>query len=81
MKLKCRFGIPQHGWLPIFITCDDFQNEMKVSDMPVNSVDMLIQALSRILDGVDSKVWWHLKPANYTLDFVPQEVGGYNYSI
>jgi len=81
MKLKCKLGVPQHGWLPILLTYGDFRLEMDVSDVPVNSVDLLVHSLSRVIDGLESDVWWHLEPASYTFSFSPKEMDKFSFGV
>ena len=69
MKLKCRFGVPEHGWLLVQVLAGDYTLEMDVSDVPVNPIDQLIESLCRVLYGMESEVWWHLEPASYYFSF------------
>jgi len=56
MKLKCKLGIPQHGWLHVLVTIDKFRLEMDVSDVPVNPIDILMSSLSRALHKFESEL-------------------------
>ena len=81
MKVKCKFGMPHHGWLPVKVTIGDFTLEFEASDVPVNPVDLLSASLLRALNGLESEVWWHLEPASYYFTFTPIEAGQYLLAI
>ena len=61
--VNIRFGIPEHGWLPVVIDSGDFILELDVSDVPVNPLDGLCGALTRVLQGESAGMGWHLEPA------------------
>lgn len=69
MKLKCKFGVPHHGWLPVLITCNGFELEFEASAVPVNPINILIYALSKAIDRIDSELEWHLEPSAYRFNF------------
>jgi hypothetical protein len=71
MKLKCKFGEPHHGWLPLKITAGEFQLDVEISDIPKNPVDDLVSGLEAAFGGLDFEVWFHLEPASYYLRFIP----------
>lgn len=81
MKLKCRFGEPLHGWLPIEISAGDFRFEDTLSKVPENPVDGLVYALGRAVDGLEAEVWLNLEPASYYLRFLPLEGDRYDLRI
>jgi len=81
MKLKCKFGKPHHGWLPVKLTAGDYNLEMDVSDVPVDPIYILISSLHRALNGLESEVWWHLEPASYYFYFEPEENGEVKFLI
>lgn len=69
MKLKVKFGTPHHGWLPVEITQNDFELQFEASDVPVNPIDQLIEGLLRVINNLESEVWWHLEPPSYYFNF------------
>jgi hypothetical protein len=71
MKLKCKFGVPDHGWLQLNLSVDGFDLDIEISDVPLNSIDALVSALDCTFDGLEAEVWLHLEPASYYLCFVP----------
>ena len=81
MKVKCKFGVPHHGWLPVKITIGDFTLEFEASDVPANPVDLLTASLLRSLHGLESEVWWHLEPASCYFTFTPIQAEQYLFSI
>ena len=81
MKLKCKFGIPHNGWLPVTVTKDDFLLEFEASDVPTNPMGLLIPSLSRALSGFESEVWWHLEPTSYYFNFAPTATNQFSLSI
>lgn len=81
MKIKCKFGVPHHGWLPVKVTVGDFYLEMEASDVPVNPINILISSLTRTLSGFESEVWWHLEPASYYFSFASEGEDNYKFTI
>ncbi|MCM8529158.1 MAG: hypothetical protein NE327_21730 [Lentisphaeraceae bacterium] len=79
--LKCKFGVPHHGWLTVEVTKGDFHLEMDSSDVPVDPVQHLVLALYKILKGIDSEVWWNLEPAGYYWYFTKLEDNRYQIKI
>jgi hypothetical protein len=71
MKVKCKFGVPNHGWLQFVFSVDAFELDIDISDVPMNPIDALVSALLCALDGLDAEVWLHLEPGGYHLRFVP----------
>ena len=67
--IKINFGKPEYGWLPVTLVTKDYNLDMDVSDVPVDPVQLLIDALSKALSGVDGEVWWHLEPNGYYFTF------------
>ena len=68
-KIKLRLGKPQNGWLPVQFKADNFEVSFEASDVPVDPIDQLCDALALALKGIDSEVWWHLEPAGYYFSF------------
>ncbi|MEO9898557.1 MAG: hypothetical protein ABJD13_08320 [Paracoccaceae bacterium] len=69
MTLKCKFGKPQHGWLPVELLLDDEVLELNVSDVPVNPINCLILGLDRTINGLHDEIFFHLEPDGYYLCF------------
>ena len=57
------FGIPEHGWLPVEIKEQNYSLLLDASDVPVNPLDELCNALISIAHGGNADVNWHLEPA------------------
>jgi hypothetical protein len=75
MKLKCKFGEPHYGWLPVKLTAGDYTLEMDVSDVPVDPIYILILSLHRALNGLESEIWWHLEPVSYYFILSQKKLG------
>jgi hypothetical protein len=71
-SLRVAFGKPEHGWLPVSIRLGEKLLEFDASDVPVNPVDELVEALLAVTDGHPKTVWWHLEPLGYYCYFTPQ---------
>ena len=80
-KLKIRFGIPHHGWLPVHLKVNKFEFNIEASDVPVNPVNILIEALTRVIHELKSEVWWFLEPAGYYFSFEPLADGNVQFTI
>jgi hypothetical protein len=68
-KVKLRFGEPEHKWLPVHISIDDFLLEFEASSIMQNPVEQLIEALVLVTQGVDAEVVWYLEPQEYIFKF------------
>jgi len=70
-KIKVDFGVPEHGWLPINLNYIDFDLALYVSDVPVDPMLQLSDALIQICKGVNQpdSIIWHLEPYCYYLKF------------
>ena len=75
MRLKCKFGEPKYGWLPVHIQVDDFELEMVASDVPVSPIALLQHAVWCVHEGREYEVWWHLEPESYYFEFTPMPDG------
>lgn len=66
-KIKINFGVPDNGWLLMNFQCEDYQLECIVSDVPINPVLQLLDALILLHKGVPNpdKIIWHLEPYCY----------------
>ncbi|WP_428529062.1 hypothetical protein [Roseibium sp.] len=77
MGLKCKFGAPHFGWLPIQITIDDFQLQTNISCIPENSIDVLISTMLGAMDGVKAEVQLNVESSLYYIQFAPLEDAKY----
>lgn len=69
MSLKCRFGEPEHGWLPVELLLDEQVLKLDVSDVPADPIYCLILGLDRTINGSQDEVFLHLEPDGYYLCF------------
>ena len=70
--VKIKFGMPEHGWLPVNLEVRDYTLNINASDVPVDPLGLLIIALSKALLGVEGEVWWNLEPNGYYFSFGPK---------
>lgn len=70
--LFVEFGKPAHGWLPVKLQADAFLLEFHASDVPVNPLELLCEALAVVPAGGSAKVMWHLEPTVYWFSFKNQ---------
>ncbi|NVO85251.1 hypothetical protein [Hymenobacter terrestris] len=68
-KLTIRFGVPEHGCLPVRLQADDFRLQFEASDVPVNSLEELCSALILAFQGIGAQTSWHLEPVWYHFRF------------
>lgn len=68
-KLHIDFGIPEHGWLPTIFQYQDYKLELEISDVPVDPMIQLCNALIGINKGIHepTRIIWHLEPYCYYL--------------
>lgn len=68
-KINLEFGIPRHGWLLTNFSYKDIVLELDISDVPVNPMTQLCDALIEINKGIaePSRIIWHLEPYCYYL--------------
>ena len=76
-KIVVEFGIPEHGWLITNLSYKDFELELDVSDVPIDPMVQLCDALIEINKGIrePSRVIWHLEPYCYYLQLKELENG------
>ena len=67
--LICSTGRPQHGRLPVAIYCGTYELKFIASGVPVDPIRLLIEALSKVVKGVEGEVWWNLETAGYFFVF------------
>ncbi len=67
--LSITFGTPEHGWLSVDILLDDYVLNIHVSDVPVNPLELLCDALFNLNADNKSEVWWHLEPTSVFFEF------------
>ena len=72
-RLNIIFGEPMHGWLPVVFTAGDFKLDMDASDVPVDPLAQLVDALMKAIKGLKSEVLWHLEPNGFYFTFEPQK--------
>ena len=63
---------PEHGWMRCILSIDEDTIEFDASDVPNNPLADLIECLWQCCRGTPSEVWWHLEPAGYYFQFLPQ---------
>lgn len=68
-KLHIEFGTPEHGWLPTMFQYQDYKLELEISDVPVDPMIQLCNALIGINKGINepTRIIWHLEPYCYYL--------------
>ncbi len=68
-KLHIDFGTPKYGWLPITFQYQNYKLEIEVSDVPIDPMVQLCDALIEINKGTNepTRVIWHLEPYCYYL--------------
>jgi hypothetical protein len=67
--LIVRFGIPEHGWLPVEIEAGNYALLFEASDVPINPLNELCSALISVAYGKSADVNWHLEPTWYHFHF------------
>jgi hypothetical protein len=67
--VQFKFGLLEHGWLPVFFKTEDFTLELDASDVPVNPLDELCNALIAVMQGGTAEAGWHLEPVWYWFRF------------
>ena len=78
--IKVDFGEPHHGWLPVKIESDEYTCEFEASDVPVDPLGVLADALGTVVTSGQVEVWWHLEPAGYYFNFISTP-NGYELAI
>jgi hypothetical protein len=71
--ITIHFGKPEHGWLPVSFSAGAFKLVLDASDVPINPIELLCDALTQFLGGVDSSVLWNLEPAICLFSFNRQD--------
>ncbi len=66
--LKIEFETPEHGWLPVKILYQDIEEHFDASDVPIDPISQLMEALDSAITGGGGEVWWHLEPGGYYLN-------------
>lgn len=71
-KLHIEFGIPKHGWLPTILQYEDYKLELEISNVPLDPMVQLCDALIEMIRGVKEpcRIRWHLEPYCYYLQLV-----------
>lgn len=68
-RIHIEFGIPEHGWLQTNFKYNDFELELDISDVPLDPMVQLCDALIQINKGISKpdRIIWHLEPYCYYL--------------
>lgn len=76
-KIEIEFGIPEHGWLLTNLVHKEFKLELDISDVPLDPMVQLCDALIEISKGIKkpTRVIWHLEPYCYYLQLEKLETG------
>jgi hypothetical protein len=76
-KISIEFGIPEHGWLLTNLSHKDFDLEIDISDVPIDPMDQLCDALIEINKGISEprRIIWHLEPYCYYLQLIKLKSG------
>lgn len=76
-KIHLEFGAPEHGWLPTRFSYNDFNLELDISDVPVDPMVLLCDALIEITKGIQEPgpILWHLEPYCYYLQLNKTDTG------
>jgi hypothetical protein len=70
-RITIRHEPPSHGWLSLQLSIDGQDVEIDASDVPNNPIQELIDTLDRVVNGIESTVWWNLEPDGYFMTFTP----------
>ena len=76
-KITIEFGTPEHGWLLTNLSHKDFEIELDISDVPLDPMVQLCDALIEINKGISepNRIIWHLEPYCYYLQLRKSESG------
>lgn len=76
-KIKIEFGHPSHGWLSMFFNYNDYNLELQVSNIPVDPMKQLCDALIQLSKGIKepNDIVWHLEPYCYYLKLMLEDNG------
>ena len=69
LEVKIDKPEPEHGWLPITIKYGKENIEIDVSDIPIEPIRLLIDALLDISNGRSKTIVWFLEPVECELSF------------
>lgn len=81
-RLTFRFRPPEHGWLDVRLECarEDGSTEVHevvASDVPCDSLEMLVDAICALLDGaLEARMEWSLEPSYEVWSFSRDETSG-----
>ncbi len=50
-KIDIEFGVSEHGWLPMVFRYQDFELKLEISEVPLNPMAQLCDALIQINRG------------------------------
>jgi hypothetical protein len=75
MTFRISLEKPEHGWVPVRVEIGAEVFEFDGSDVPNNSIQELVDALSKSARGLEATVWWHLEPDGYYFKLEPSARG------
>lgn len=67
--ISVRFGIPEHGWLPVNFYYNEFHLDFAASDVLNDPIEELYNAVTKLQDKEHRGTIWWLEPAAYFFDF------------
>ena len=56
------FGVPQHGWLPVFLRLGDDRHEFEAPDVGEDCLEVTLKALLDVAAGSSTSMRWYLEP-------------------
>lgn len=76
-KIVLAFGTPEHGWLTTNLRHQDFELELGISNVPLDPMVQLCDALIEINKGIKepSRVIWNSEPHCYHLQLTELKNG------
>lgn len=79
-KLYLEFGKADNGWLPTIFSYGDFELNIEISDVPIDPMVQLCDALIQINKGIKcpERILWHLEPFCYYLQL---ELNDHEYKV
>ena len=77
-NISITFGTPEHGWLPVDLSSNDYKLSIDVSDVPINPLEDLCNVLQDVTKGHKSEVYWNLEPVAVFFEF---EKSGKEYQL
>lgn len=69
--MKFKLGRPEHGWVHVLVEVNSDQFEFEASDVPLDPIVELINAIRTVAAGRSACVWWHLEPDGWYFELEP----------